>query len=47
MERSMEAARQIVALLDRKALGAGRRVTRPFAAEILDESHRRRAPQPE
>lgn len=37
MERSMEAARQLVALMDRRALGARRRITRPFASEILEE----------
>lgn len=37
MERSMDAARQLVAIIDRKALGSKRRITRPFAAEILEE----------
>lgn len=37
MERSMEAARQLVALMDKRSLGAGRKITRPFASEILDE----------
>ncbi len=37
MERSMEAARQLVAVIDRKALGSGRRITRPFASKVLEE----------
>jgi chromosomal replication initiation ATPase DnaA len=37
MERSMEAAQQIVAAIDRRALAARRRVTRALAAEVLAE----------
>lgn len=40
MERSMDAARQLVALMDVSALGARRRITRPFAAEILSKLQR-------
>jgi chromosomal replication initiation ATPase DnaA len=35
MERSIEAARQVVAALDRTSLAAGRRITRAVAAEAL------------
>jgi len=37
MERSMDAARQLVAVIDRKALGSKRRITRPFAAQVFEE----------
>ena len=37
MERSLGAARALVAALDREALSRGRRVTRPIAANILAE----------
>ena len=37
MERSMEAVRHLVAALDRAALAAGRKITRPMAAEVLEE----------
>ena len=36
MERSIAAARELVARLDRRALAEGRGVTRGLAAEILD-----------
>jgi chromosomal replication initiation ATPase DnaA len=35
MERSIAAARQLVAALDRASLAAGRRITRPVAADVL------------
>jgi len=35
MERSLQSANEIVALLDRRALAEGRRITRPWVAEIL------------
>lgn len=35
IERSLDAARRIVAALDREALALGRRVTRPMAADLL------------
>lgn len=35
IERSLEAARNIVELLDREALAAGRPVTRPMVADVL------------
>jgi chromosomal replication initiation ATPase DnaA len=35
MERSLSAALRLVEMLDRAALSAGRRITRPMAAEIL------------
>ena len=41
MERSLGAARQIVAMLDRQALEKGRRVTRAMAAEVMREIARR------
>ena len=37
MERSFAAARQVVDLLDRRALERGRRVTRPLVQEVLTE----------
>ncbi|SEG77629.1 hypothetical protein [Bosea lathyri] len=37
MERSFAAARQVVDLLDRRALERGRRVTRPLVQEVLAE----------
>ena len=37
MERSLGAARRLVAMLDREALAKGRRVTRAIAAEIMRE----------
>ncbi len=37
IERSLAAARAIVAALDREALAQGRRVTRAMAAEFLRE----------
>lgn len=37
MERSLGAAQEIVAALDREAMSRGRRVTRPIAANILAE----------
>ncbi len=36
MERSLDAARKLVAELDREALETGRRLTRPLAAQVLD-----------
>ncbi|MDP2800863.1 MAG: DnaA/Hda family protein [Phreatobacter sp.] len=36
MERSLDAARRLVAALDREALETGRRLTRPLAAQVLD-----------
>lgn len=38
MERSIAAARALVAMLDAKALAAGRPVTRALAAEVLDSA---------
>jgi chromosomal replication initiation ATPase DnaA len=38
MERSLSAAVRLVDALDRAALSAGRRITRPMAAEILAQS---------
>ena len=38
IERSLAAARSIVATLDREALSRGRRVTRAMAAEILRDT---------
>jgi chromosomal replication initiation ATPase DnaA len=35
IERSVDAARRIVGLLDREALERGRRITRPLAADVL------------
>jgi hypothetical protein len=35
IERSLEAARQVVEALDREALMAGRRITRPMAGDVL------------
>ncbi len=35
IERSLDAARQVVEALDREALMAGRRITRPMAGEVL------------
>ena len=35
IERSLDAARQVVDALDREALMAGRRITRPMAGEVL------------
>lgn len=35
IERSVDAARRIVELLDREALERGRRITRPLAADVL------------
>jgi len=35
IERSLDAARQVVEALDQEALMAGRRITRPMAGEIL------------
>lgn len=43
MERSMEGARRLVAALDRAALARGRRITRPLAAQVLEDT----APPPE
>jgi chromosomal replication initiation ATPase DnaA len=42
IERSLEAARQVVEALDREALMAGRRITRPMAGDVLRamEAHR-------
>ena len=40
MERSIAAARGLVAMLDAKALAAGRPVTRALAAEVLDSAAR-------
>ena len=37
MERSLEAANRIVATLDREALAARRRITRPMAAAVLEQ----------
>jgi hypothetical protein len=37
MERSGEAARHIVAALDRRALAEGREIDRRLAADVLDE----------
>lgn len=36
MERSLDAARRLVAALDREGLETGRRLTRPLAAQVLD-----------
>jgi chromosomal replication initiation ATPase DnaA len=36
MERSLDAARRLVAALDRESLETGRRLTRPLAAQVLD-----------
>ena len=36
IERSFEAARQVVATLDEAALAAGKPITRAFAATVLD-----------
>lgn len=36
MERSLDAARRLVAAIDREALETGRRLTRPLAAQVLD-----------
>ena len=38
MERSLNAAVRLVEALDREALAAGRRITRPLAARILSET---------
>ena len=38
IERSLDAARAIVAALDREALARGRRVTRAMAAEFLRDA---------
>ncbi len=38
LERSFEAAQKIVAALDREGLARGRAITRPLAAQLLDES---------
>jgi chromosomal replication initiation ATPase DnaA len=38
MERSLSAAVRLVEALDRTALSAGRRITRPMAAEVLAQS---------
>jgi len=35
IERSLDAARQVVEALDQEALMAGRRITRPMAGEVL------------
>ena len=35
IERSVDAARRVVELLDREALERGRRITRPLAADVL------------
>ena len=35
IERSLDAARNVVELLDKEALAAGRAITRPMAAEVL------------
>lgn len=35
IERSLDAARQVVDMLDKEALAAGRPITRPMAAEVL------------
>ena len=40
IERSLGAAREVVARLDREALAEGRRVTRPMARELLSEMSR-------
>ena len=42
IERSLEAAREVVEALDREALTAGRRITRPMAGDVLRalETHR-------
>ena len=37
MERSLGAARRVVAILDREALAKGRRVTRVMAGELMRE----------
>lgn len=37
IERSLARAAEIVAALDREALSRGRRITRPMAAELLDD----------
>lgn len=37
MVRSMEAARELVSLLDQAALAAGKKITRQFAGEILEQ----------
>jgi chromosomal replication initiation ATPase DnaA len=39
IERSLAAAAEVVAALDREALSRGRRITRPMAAEVLGWSH--------
>jgi chromosomal replication initiation ATPase DnaA len=38
IERSLDAARNVVALLDKEALAAGRAITRPMAADVLRRS---------
>ena len=38
IERSLDAARSVVEVLDKEALAAGRPVTRPMAAEVLRRS---------
>jgi len=38
LERSFEAAQKIVAALDREGLARGRPITRPLAAQLLNES---------
>lgn len=38
IERSLDAARKVVELLDKEALAAGRAITRPMAAEVLRRS---------
>lgn len=40
MERSIAAARALVALLDARALAEGRPITRALAAEVLDSPDR-------
>ncbi|MFN3892102.1 MAG: HdaA/DnaA family protein [Beijerinckiaceae bacterium] len=38
IERSLDAARKVVEILDKEALAAGRPITRPMAAEVLRRS---------
>ncbi len=38
IERSLDAARNVVALLDKEALAAGRAITRPMTADVLRRS---------
>jgi len=45
MERSLSGVTRIVAALDQAALSAGRRITRPLAADVLESDDGRQVPQ--